>query len=131
MKSKRTGTGYSDQEKALVNYLKEKLVSRGITKFPRDWHLKQLSTARAMLAGDSAPSLQDWKTCIDWTFQNEYWQDKADHLAVVERLWPKYKLATGGDQNGKVNQRPGVQRGSYKNGKYSDRYFTGEKDMPF
>lgn len=83
---------YSDDEKALVDYLKQKLGERGVRKFPRDWHLKQLATAKVMLAGENAPTLDEWKACIDWAFADEWWKDKVDHLAVVERLWPKYVL---------------------------------------
>ena len=85
-------TKFSDIEKALVDYLKSKLATHGIKKFPRDWHLKQLSTARNMLAGDNAPSLEQWKACIDWCFKEPFWKDKVDHLARVEALWPKYCL---------------------------------------
>ncbi|GBF34119.1 hypothetical protein DCCM_3231 [Desulfocucumis palustris] len=83
---------YTDEEKALVEYLKSKLISRGIVKFPRDWHLKQLSSARYMLAGDNAPNLDEWKACIDWCLADKFWCDKVDHLAAVERLRTKYSL---------------------------------------
>jgi len=85
-------TEFTESEKNLVEYLKEKLAARGIKKFPRDWHLRQLSTARLMLAGENAPSLDEWKDCIDWLFSHEYWGDKVDHLARVEGLWTKYVL---------------------------------------
>lgn len=83
---------FTEQEKLLVDYFKSKLVAFGITKFPRDWHLKQLSIARNMLAGDNAPSLEEWQNCIEWCFKDPYWKDKVDHLARVEALWPKYCL---------------------------------------
>jgi len=88
-------TKFSDQEKSLYEYFKSKLVERDINKFPRDWHLKQLSVARNMLAGDNAPSLEDWQNCIDWCFKHPYWKDKVDHLARVEALWPKFCLQGG------------------------------------
>lgn len=83
---------YTDDEKILVAYLKEKLAQRGVKKFPRDWHLKQLTTARGMLAGPTAPSLEQWKSCIDWLFRHRFWGDKIDHLARVEALWVQYTL---------------------------------------
>jgi len=83
---------YSDNEKALVGYFKEQLKVRGILKFPRDWHLKQLAMARNMLAGENAPSLVEWKACIEWAFSDAFWGDKMDHLARVENLWAKYML---------------------------------------
>lgn len=83
---------YTDDEQRLVEYFKEQLKARGIKKFPRDWHLKQLSTARNMLAGENAPTLDEWKSCIEWCFAHEYWGDKVDHLARVEYLWTKFIL---------------------------------------
>lgn len=108
---------YSDEEKSLVEYLKEKLIKSGVTKFPQDWHLRQLSTARRMLAGDGAPSVNEWKECIDWAFKNDYWKDKVDHLARIMSLWPKYKLKQGSDQPGK--SRKYAERGSYSRGNHS------------
>lgn len=87
---------YTEAEKALVSYLKEKLAARGVVKFPRDWHLKQLSTTRNMLAGDKAPALEKWCRCIDWAFNDSFWCSKVDHLARIEALWPKYMLQQGG-----------------------------------
>lgn len=88
-------TEYTEQEKALVNYLKEKLAARGVEKFPRNWHLKQLTVARNMLAGDKAPTVEEWQKCIDWCFKEPFWKDKIDHLARVEALWSKYCLQGG------------------------------------
>ncbi len=88
-------TEFNENEKALVKYFKDKLVALGVEKFPRDWHLKQLSTARNMLAGEKAPSVDEWKACIDWCFKEPFWKDKVDHLARVESLWPKYCLQGG------------------------------------
>lgn len=89
------GKSYSEEEKELVKYFKEKLISKGVTKFPRDWHLKQLSVARYLLSGENSPSVTDWKSCIDWAFNHQYWGDKVDHLSTVERLWIEYKLKAG------------------------------------
>ncbi|SHJ59756.1 hypothetical protein SAMN02745219_02911 [Desulfofundulus thermosubterraneus DSM 16057] len=90
--AKRAGRAFSDEEKALAEYLKEKLKLRGVHKFPRDWHLRQMAVARTMLAGENAPSVEDWKACIDWLFRHPYWGDKVDHLARVLDLWPRYVL---------------------------------------
>jgi hypothetical protein len=86
---------FTEEEKALVKYLKEKLAARGIEKFPRDFHLKQLTIARNMLAGDNAPTVEEWQKCIDWCFKEPFWKDKVDHLARVETLWSKYCLQGG------------------------------------
>lgn len=88
----RKNKPYTDDEKSLVAYLKEKLAQRGVKKLPRDWHLKQLTTARRMLAGEDPPSVEQWKSCIDWLFKHKYWGDKIDHLARVEDLWVQYSL---------------------------------------
>lgn len=84
--------GFTEEEKALVDYLKEKLRQRGVEKFPRDWHLKQSMVARDMLAGEKAPGLEEWKACIDWLMKHKYWGDKVDHLYRVSSLWPQYIL---------------------------------------
>ncbi len=83
---------YTEEEKALVEYLRKKLESRGVLKLPRDWHLRNLSVARTMLDGENAPSVEEWKACIDWAFWHKFWGDKVDHLARVANLWPKYVL---------------------------------------
>jgi hypothetical protein len=85
---------YREEEKTLVEYLKEKLKTRGILKFPRDWHLRNLAVARTMLEGDNAPSTQEWQKCINWAFAHKFWGDKVDHLARVFALWPQYVLQT-------------------------------------
>lgn len=118
----RKSKPYTDDEKALVEHLKEKLRQSGVTKFPADWHLKQLSTARRMLAGEAAPAPEEWLACIDWAFKDKYWKDKVDHLARVLSLWPKYKLQGGGRNDNKH-----TERGSYGQGKYNSR--PGQ--MPF
>ncbi len=88
-------TEFTEQEKALVKYFKEQLAVRGVEKYPRDWHLKQLTVARNMLAGEKAPALEEWQKCIDWCFKHKFWKDKVDHLARVEALWPRYCLQGG------------------------------------
>jgi hypothetical protein len=85
-------TCFTDEEKALVEYLKSRLKSRGVEKYPRDWHLKQLSVARDMLSGETAPTVEQWEACMDWLFNDEFWGDKIDHLSRVLALWPKYVL---------------------------------------
>ena len=95
-------TVFTEEEKSLAAYLKEKLASRGVKKLPRDWHLKQLSTARIMLAGANAPALREWKACIDWAFADDFWGDKVDHLARIEGLWPKYVLRKNRKMKGKT-----------------------------
>jgi len=100
-----TARPYSEDEKTLVEHFRQALKARGVNRVPRDWHLKQLATARAMLAGENAPSLDDWKACIDWVLTKEpYWRDRVDHLARVEALWPRFVLQA---------RRPGPGRGSH------------------
>lgn len=128
----RTHT-YTEAEKALVSYLKEKLAARGIQKFPRDWHLKQLSTARNMLAGDKAPSPEEWRRCIDWAFADPFWCDKVDHLARIEALWPKYMLQQGGAGRGRAAQakRNPPKRGSWGASRKGKRYIGQNDPLPF
>ncbi|NLI14561.1 MAG: hypothetical protein GX425_18570 [Peptococcaceae bacterium] len=95
-------TVFTEDEKSLVEYLKEKLSVRGVKKLPRDWHLKQLSTARGMLAGENAPTVAQWQACMDWAFADEFWCDKVDHLARVEGLWAKYVLQQNKKLKGKT-----------------------------
>jgi len=83
---------YTETEKALVAYLKKALEARGVRKFPRDWHLKQLSCARTMLDGPAAPTLEEWQACIDWALAHSFWRDKIDHLARISWLWTQYCL---------------------------------------
>ncbi|MTI82722.1 MAG: hypothetical protein FH756_02245 [Firmicutes bacterium] len=119
MAKKKNNRGFSEEEKALVAHLKEKMKERGVNKFPRDWHLKQLSVARNMLAGENAPEVEQWEACIDWLFKDRYWKDKVDHLARVEALWPKYVLK-GGVNSGGTSKRSTPQRGSYGGSLYDE-----------
>lgn len=96
-------TQFTDQEKAIVQYFKDKLIARGVEKFARDWHLRQLSIARNMLAGDKAPSFEEWKRCIDWCFNHKFWGDKVDHLARVEALWAQHCMHAGRKKDLPVN----------------------------
>lgn len=98
----RKNKPFTDKEKEIVAYLKQKLVERGVKKFPRDWHLKQSAVARGMLAGPAAPTLEQWKECIDWLFKHKFWGDKVDHLSRVEALWVQYALQ--GSKNQKTDQ---------------------------
>ncbi|MDQ7789928.1 MAG: hypothetical protein RDU41_07730 [Clostridia bacterium] len=100
---------YSDEEKALVEYFRQALKTRGVERVPRDWHLKQLSTARAMLAGEKAPSLDDWKACIEWAFTEAFWKDKLDHLARVEALWPRFILQMRKQDAGSETRRKEIE----------------------
>ena len=88
----KSSSNFSVEQKELVAYFKDKLKSRGITKFPRDWHLKQLSVARYLFTGDKPPSLAELKSCIDWAFEHQFLGYKVDHLATVERVWIEFKL---------------------------------------
>ncbi|MEW6540594.1 MAG: hypothetical protein AB1402_03115 [Bacillota bacterium] len=114
MTPKGSETGYAEDEKALVNYLKEALKKRGVLRFPRDWHLRQLATARVMLAGRNAPSLDEWRKCIDWAFTEPYWKNRIDHLARIEGLWPRYVLqarpGTGGDSRDRKKEREMIKK---------------------
>ena len=83
---------YTKNEKALMAYFKKALEARGVRKFPRDWHLKQLSCARTMLEGENAPNLEEWRACIDWALVHPFWHDKIDHLARISWLWTQYCL---------------------------------------
>ncbi|MCR4442944.1 MAG: hypothetical protein QHH10_11985 [Peptococcaceae bacterium] len=116
-------TAFTDQEKELVGYFKVQLKSRGINKFPRDWHLKQLSTARDMLAGSTAPTLEQWKACIDWAFCDRYWKDKVDHLARILALWPQFVLK-GGIPAGRDNRHTGKNQSEQES--IRSRYINGK-----
>lgn len=105
-----SGRPYSPEEKELVAYFREKLVAAGVDKFPRDWHLKQLATARAMLAAADGPGLEEWKACIDWAFSHPFWGDKVDHLARVQDLWVEYRLKR--------------RRAAWRDDKYGDLYLS-------
>jgi len=91
---------YTKTEKALVEYFKKTLEARGISKFPRDWYLKQLSCARTMLDGSDAPTIEQWQGCIDWAQEHPFWGDKIDHLARVSWLWMQYCLQKQGEKCG-------------------------------
>lgn len=133
MKSNSKRNDFSQEEKELVAYFKDKLKSRGITKFPRDWHLKQLSVARYLLSGDKPPSLDEWKSCIDWAFGDPYWGDKVDHLARIEALWPKYMLKHGGAGGGGTAKagRTAPKRGSWGTGRRGNRHGGKDDPLPF
>lgn len=90
-KPKKIVPKYSEDDKAVANYLKEKLQKRGVTALPRNWHLKEYAIAQRLLKKSTVSELRG---CIDWLFSDEYWHDKIDSLLVVERQLPKYQLKT-------------------------------------
>ncbi len=88
-KAKAHKPKYSDEDKAIACYLKDKLVANGVTVFPKDWLLKNYSTAHRLLNMASSDEIKD---CIDWLFSDRYWHDKIDSLLVVERQLAKYQM---------------------------------------
>ena len=48
-KPKKIVPKYSEDDKAVANYLKNKLKERGVTALPRNWHLKEYAIAQRLL----------------------------------------------------------------------------------
>lgn len=80
---------FTDDEKFIAEYLKEKLQQKGVTAFPRNWHLKQYSTAKSLLKKVTQKEVLE---CIDWALNDPYWRDKVDGLQTISKILPKYQL---------------------------------------
>jgi phage replication O-like protein O len=87
--SRRSTRTYSEAEKRIVVQVKTKLQEHGATAFERDWHLKQLAMAGTLL---KTVTEQDILACLDWALQDQYWGDKVDGLATVQRLMKQWQM---------------------------------------
>ncbi len=87
--SRHSTRTYSDAAKRIVAQVKTRLQEHGATAFERDWHLKQLAMAGSLL---KVVSEADILACLDWAFQDEFWRDKVDGLATVQRLMKQWQM---------------------------------------
>jgi len=109
-KKKTKGPSYSEEEKLLVRHFKERLQQSGVDHFPPDWHLRQLPAARRLLEGGR--TVKEVMECIDWAFAEKQagrLRMNLDHLLAIERLWPRFRIRTGGAVH--EGYRGSVQRG--------------------
>lgn len=105
----KKGGSVSPEAKQVVQHLHEQLSSRGVNHLPRDWHLKQYSVAARIIRSGVSPG--ELIACVDWLFANEYWCDKVADMLAVERQFPRFKLAQGGDGSASTPTAASTQRG--------------------
>jgi len=110
-KPKNKEPKYSEDDKAVANYLKNKLKERGVTALPRNWHLKEYAIAQRLLKKSSVSELRE---CINWLFTDDFWHDKVDSLLTVERQLPKFQLRKGAIKNGRADPTRGNNQGANK-----------------
>lgn len=77
----------------LVRALKRALEERGVAQgLPRDWHLRELGIARRLLA-KGIPA-EEWEACMAWGFRDPWWSERLVSLGMLERIWPRYRMAS-------------------------------------
>lgn len=78
---------FSDDAKEVAQYLYEKIRAAGTDHFPRDWLLRNYSTADRLLKTIPKARLMQ---CIDWAMADSYWHDKIDNLLAIERVYVRF-----------------------------------------
>ena len=86
-KGKRQGKTVSNDAKEVAQYLQTKLKTAGVNHFPRDWLLKNYSTADRLL---NTISKKDLIACIVWTMNNQFWKQKISDLLGVEKAYMQW-----------------------------------------
>lgn len=86
-RQKRQGKTTSDDGKDVAQYLQIKLKAAGVNHFPRDWLLKNYSTADRLLGSISKQDLMD---CIVWTMDNQFWRQRISDLLGIEKAYMQW-----------------------------------------
>lgn len=84
---RQPGKRYSPEAKALADRLKRRLEERGVTVWPRDWHLKAMASATYLLR---ALSVADVEALMDWVLTHPFWGPKTTdmhRLVAVAAEW--------------------------------------------
>lgn len=74
----------------MAQYLKAQLQQRGVSAFPRDWHLKGAATAQSLIGQGITPEMQ--RAVIDWALADAFWGRQVTTMAKVADLVPRWQL---------------------------------------
>lgn len=74
--------------KHLVDGFQRRLKARGVTVFPRDWHLKAHASAKRLLA---SVSMDEAEALVDWALAHPFWGTKISDLHRVVALAPEWQ----------------------------------------
>ena len=96
--------------KQLANRLKQRLQERGVTVFPRDWHLKAQTSAKRLLR---ALSMTEAEQLMDWSLAHPFWGSKVTQMYRLEALASEWQLAKGGLSNGKYRAPASLAAGRH------------------
>ena len=78
------------EAKALAARLKEHLQARGVTIFPRDWHLKAAASAGLLLR---SLSVSEVEALMDWALGHPYWGPKTTSMQRLVSLAAEWQQA--------------------------------------
>lgn len=78
------------EAKALAARLKEQLQARGVTIFPRDWHLKAAASATLLLR---SLSVSEVEALMDWALGHPYWGPKTTSMQRLVSLAAEWQQA--------------------------------------
>ena len=112
---------FSKETRELSNYLRKKIEELGIDLFPRDWTLKNMSTAKRLL---SVRPFSYWLEIIDWGMDNPYWKTRIFMLKDVEWAATEYERK-------RVLFKSSATAGSSKSGSVSGRSIKGYSKEEF
>jgi hypothetical protein len=83
-----TARTVSPEAKRLADGLKQRLKDRGVTVFPRDWHLKAQASAKRLLA---TLSTDEAEALMDWALAHPFWGTKISDLYRIVTLAPEWQ----------------------------------------
>ncbi len=85
-----TGRPLAPEAKQLADALKQRLQERGVTVFPRDWHLKAQASAQRLLA---TLSLAEAEALMEWALAHPFWGTKITDWYRIVALAPEWQQA--------------------------------------
>lgn len=83
-----TGPRSSPEAQHLANRLKQRLQERGVTVFPRDWHLKAQTSTQRLLG---TLSLAEAEMLMDWALAHPFWGTKITDWYRIVALAPEWQ----------------------------------------
>jgi hypothetical protein len=81
---------FSPEARALAARLKARLQDRGVTVFPRDWHLKGMASATLLLR---QLTVQEIEALMDWALAHPFWGPKTTDMRRLVALAAEWQQA--------------------------------------
>ena len=116
----------SPEAKRLAGGLKQRLKARGVTVFPRDWHLKAQASAQRLLG---TLSIAEAEALMDWALAHPFWGTKISDMYRIVTLAPEWQqerhLGKGGPTDGPNRLPTSLTAGRHPNQDSLDTLIQG------